>query len=320
MRHGNGFSSWWKQERQDMVTTQCASDEYIFELLQTDTTDYFFCQKIYLYVREVKSTICDFWRMKFFESMGGKTHVQCKCCDFPLIPTNNQKHTKTKCNFNKFVQQDGHIQEKMRSCNRTESFICSNICCDIKICRRCYNQFPKDVVTVLIPEQNINISGNNSDEDNNDDADDNSTVITDHSDRDEVEQNMINHVTYEEQDPTLDLTEDNINIEIGFATTNAADIGINKEQDLTTDTVSGHVIFNQAGSCLNRGNCNIHGTSRQSHLIQSLCATIPGTASPLLQPEASLFPRHFYIAAQHDSISILGARPLFLYNNETCPY
>ena len=208
----------------------------------------------------------------------------------------------------------------MRSCNRTESFICSNICCDIKICRRCYNQFPKDVVTVLIPEQNMNISGSNSDDNNNDDDNDNSTVIAYHSDRDEVEQNMINHVTYEEQDPTLDLTEDNINIEIGFATTNSADIGINKEQDLTTDTVSGHVIFNQAGSCLNRGNCNIHGTSRQSHLIQSLCATIPGTASPLLQPEASLFLRHFYIASQHDSISILGARPLFLYNKETCPY
>ena len=71
---------------------------------------------------------------------------------------------------------------------------------------------------------------------------------------------------------------------------------------------------------MNRGKSNIYGTSRQLHLIQSLCATVPGTASPLLQPEASLFPRHFFIAAQHYRISILGARPLFLFNKETCSY
>ena len=45
MRHGNGFCSWWKQEQQDLVTTQCSRDEYIYNLLQADTTSYFFHQK-----------------------------------------------------------------------------------------------------------------------------------------------------------------------------------------------------------------------------------------------------------------------------------
>ena len=105
------------------------------------------------------------------------------------------------------------------------------------------------------------------------------------------------------QDPALNLTEDNFNVEIGFFTTNAADICVNVEQNLTTDTVSGHVIFNQAGSCLNQGTLNIHSTSRQSHLIQSLCATVPGTASPLIQQVASLFPRKFIL--RHNMIGYL---------------
>ena len=61
---------------------------------------------------------------------------------------------------------------------------------------------------------------------------------------------------------------------------------------------------------------NIEGTSRQKHLVQSLCATVPGQASPLLQPEASLFPRHFYIAAKNDPCAILGARPIFLISSK----
>ena len=55
-------------------------------------------------------------------------------------------------------------------------------------------------------------------------------------------------------------------------------------------------------------------------MIQILCATVPGKVSPLLQPEAALFPRHFYITAANDTCSILGARPLFLMNEKPNPY
>ena len=318
MRHGNGFNMWWKQERQNYVTIQCVSDEYIFDLLEENTNDYYFHEKIFVFVRESNSVDSDFWRMRFFESMGGKINVKCKCCDFPLIPTNKHKKSKSICNFKSYIQEDGHIQQKNHSCNHAESYICSNICCNIKICRRCYNLFPKDLVTSLIPEENTN--DDNVDEFIIDDDDDDMTTISEDIDMGEIENRMNNHVIYEEHDPTLDLTQDNKITNSGFATTNAGDIPVNINQDFKTDSVSGHVIFNQVGSCLNRGNVNIHGTSKQNYIIQSLCATVPGTASPLLQPESSLFPRHFFAAAQHDKISILGARPLFLFNKETSTY
>ena len=40
-------------------------------------------------------------------------------------------------------------------------------------------------------------------------------------------------------------------------------------------------------------------------------STTEGHLAPLLEPEAALFPRHFYAASSSDSKSILGARPLF---------
>ena len=80
------------------------------------------------------------------------------------------------------------------------------------------------------------------------------------------------------------------------------------------------MVFNQAGSCTQRKKYSINGTNRQKHMIQKLCSTIPGRALPLLQPEATLFPRHFYIAAEKDKCSILGAQPIFLVSEKTHPY
>ena len=114
----------------------------------------------------------------------------------------------------------------------------------------------------------------------------------------------------------MDQTNDNRNEGNTFYTTNAGECPVNVLQDKVRDTVPGHVIFNQVGSCVNRRNKSIEGTSRQRHLVQSLCASIPGKNAPLLQPEATLFPRHFYISAKTDSCSILGARPLFLMNSK----
>ena len=106
----------------------------------------------------------------------------------------------------------------------------------------------------------------------------------------------------------------------GFFTTHSGDSPANIFQDKNRLTITGHVIFNQAGTCTRRRKHNIEGTSRQKHIVQSLCATIPGQASPLLQPEASLFPRHFYISAKKDKCSILGARPIFLMNSKRYNY
>ena len=63
--------------------------------------------------------------------------------------------------------------------------------------------------------------------------------------------------TYSEQDFTLNLTNDTMVFDEGFATTNAADLAVNINQDPKSDAVSGHVIFNQVGSCTIRRNHTI---------------------------------------------------------------
>jgi len=111
---------------------------------------------------------------------------------------------------------------------------------------------------------------------------------------DDVENFISNHVVFSNLDSSLDQSEDNIPDSFGFFTTNSGDLPPNIFQDKNRLAVTGHVIFNQVGTCTRRRKYNIEGTSRQKHLVQSLCATVPGQASPLLQPEASLFPRQFF--------------------------
>ena len=123
-----------------------------------------------------------------------------------------------------------------------------------------------------------------------------------------------------QQDYSLDMTNDNMVNNQGLFFTNVGDNPINTVSNNKMAVVSGRVIFNQAGKCATRHKETITGTSRERDIVQSLCASTPGQAFPLLQPEACLFPRHFYISAQHDDCSILGAQPLFSLCSKTNPY
>lgn len=131
---------------------------------------------------------------------------------------------------------------------------------------------------------------------------------------------MENFVVGSEQDSTLDVTKDNQPLNIGIHGTNAGDVAAGVTDRADKSRVSGHVIFNQVGNCLNRKNGRITGSNCQKYWVQSLCSTTPGESSPLVQPEAMLFPRHFYASAQADPKSILGARPLFLLSPKKHPY
>jgi hypothetical protein len=118
---------------------------------------------------------------------------------------------------------------------------------------------------------------------------------------------MENFLVTSVQDTTLDLTDDNRQVNIGIPETNAGDIPANVHDRNDSSHVSGHVLFNVAGKCLNRKRGAITGNSRQKFWVQNLCSTSPGESAPLLQPEASLCPRHFYASASKDNRSILGA-------------
>ena len=101
MRHGCGDNAWWKQERSHHITTQCVNGEDIFEELHVSDDNFKFLS---LYIRNGDEHD-DYCRMNFFKSMGGKTHVQCNCCKFPLIPTQCLPKQKKRCNFKCFFSK-----------------------------------------------------------------------------------------------------------------------------------------------------------------------------------------------------------------------
>ena len=148
MRHGKGFNSWWKQERNESIVTQCIHNEDILPSLFTNN-ECFFLQYISVYVR-VENDCNNHWRSKFFESMSGKIHVKCQCCNFPLIPSNIQRSKKRKCNLKHYISSDGTFHIIVSKCKRLESYVCSNIQCITRICKKCYNLFPNDTTTTIV--------------------------------------------------------------------------------------------------------------------------------------------------------------------------
>ena len=104
----------------------------------------FFCQYVSIFVKIDNGEI-DKWRLKFFESMGGKTHVKCQCCDFPLIPSNKVKVDKDKCNVKKSIQGNDNEIQTLPMCTKKESFVCSNVNCQMRVCNKCYKTFLRTV-------------------------------------------------------------------------------------------------------------------------------------------------------------------------------
>ena len=333
MRHGNGFNSWWKQERNESIVTKCSDDTNVFLGMEDTNDDLFFLQYIQVYIKKHDDEGIEGWRMKLFESFGGKTHVRCECCQFPLIPSYRSSKNKLKCNINLHINEDGTRHQCDNLCTKKESYVCSNAQCNVKICNRCYNALPTDEVTIVNTlddqeEDNESIEDNvHSDEESNTserqfDVDETSVSTNVSTCSDNFVNNMENFICHTDQDITLDTTEDNVNNDEGFITTNAGDHHNNIIQNNNNngEVVSGHIIFNQVGSCTARKRHTITGTSRQRHFVQNLCSTSAGQSYPLLYPEASLFPRHFYASARHDKFSILGAQPIFLLTEKKYSY
>ena len=126
-------------------------------------------------------------------------------------------------------------------------------------------------------------------------------------------------VTYNDIDASQDQSEDNIDRDSGFFTTQAGDLPTIIEQDPFRDRVSGHVLYNQAAVCTTRYDKRINGTNSQKHFIQRLCATTPGQTCPLISLEQCMHPRIFYSSASSDSYAILGALPTWVYGKEQHP-
>jgi hypothetical protein len=87
-----------------------------------------------VYVKEEDLDV-DEWRLKILQSYGGKTHVQCSCNSFPLIPSRKEKGQKKTC----------------MKCHRLEAMQCLDNSCSVRLCGKCYKGLPTNNVTTLSP-------------------------------------------------------------------------------------------------------------------------------------------------------------------------
>ena len=57
MRHGHGFLSWWKQERNDDIVTQYHKDEELLHHIHVNNVDCYFKFNVCVYIRGKKMLI-----------------------------------------------------------------------------------------------------------------------------------------------------------------------------------------------------------------------------------------------------------------------
>ena len=79
---------------------------------------FIFLQYIHVYVKKYDNDCIERWRMKLFESFGGKTHVRCECCKFPLIPSYQSMKNKCKCNVNIHIDDNGMRHQINNVCTK----------------------------------------------------------------------------------------------------------------------------------------------------------------------------------------------------------
>ena len=61
------------------------------------------------------------------------------------------KSKNMKCDLQHFVTSYGTHQVIQYECQRLESYVCTNIQCNLKLCNKCYKKFPTQNVTPIIP-------------------------------------------------------------------------------------------------------------------------------------------------------------------------
>ena len=137
--------------KENFSCTQYNRDIDILTSLVHSSQNHYFCQYISIYTR-IDNEEIDKWRIKFFETMGGKSHITCQCYQFPLIPSSKIKFEKSQCNLKRYIQDNNSEIQTTLACTRKESFVCSNVNCNLRVCNKCYKSFPEDKMTMIIPD------------------------------------------------------------------------------------------------------------------------------------------------------------------------
>ena len=147
-RHGNGFTEWWKQSRNStaspVIMTKYRRPNFRRQPQDFPTLRQNCFQYITVYAK-VKDHSAEDFRLDLHTSLGGQGHVYCKCQNdsFPLIVTGTHKDDKRQC--------------MTSNCDKKELYVCSNPICNTRICKNCFDKFPKDgsVTNLTPPEETI---------------------------------------------------------------------------------------------------------------------------------------------------------------------
>ncbi|KAL7538852.1 hypothetical protein ACHAXR_012264, partial [Thalassiosira sp. AJA248-18] len=163
VRHGKGYTSWWKQQRSvraPQIMTKGDMGPGGLPVLPSDSFQY-----ITVYVK-LQTPTAEKLKLDFHRSLGGQIHVYCNCSEdpFPLIVTGRHRKEKREC--------------MTIGCTKKEEFICSITGCKTRICRNCFELSSPLARTELTPpsaviEEEQGVEGSELMEDNNDDVDDN---------------------------------------------------------------------------------------------------------------------------------------------------
>ncbi len=129
--HGTGFCKYWKQMRNskssEVMMHHCVDDIRIAGTVYALLT-------VYVKVQDSQTSL---YKLDFFHSLGGQTHVFCSCNTF--FPTISGRLRKDK----RLCMQAG--------CTGKERLVCSNNFCNTRICRQCFDGLPMTTATTFSP-------------------------------------------------------------------------------------------------------------------------------------------------------------------------
>lgn len=289
-RHaGPAFYNWWKNKRDQ--TTPIKIDELGQDL--DPTYDYTLVYSLSKRVEVQKL------REEYIKHLGGQAHVKCDIHKTPLIVSADKNR---KC-----------------GCGKKSHMICTDLECDVSLCRPCYTGKSKDEVNYIPPPlDRIDISevlGQVEDVNEEDLEEDETEIYNRLAETDNFDEFFL-HSIEDDLDPIGIEEENDRALEI-IPTTHAGVQPLEIENKTKYGgskgnyTISGHVLLNQCGSLLARKKHEIKGNLQHNHVIQKLSCACQGYCVPTMYPEGLLFPSIHYSMGQ-DNCSTCGCIPASL--------
>ena len=321
MRHGGTKSNWWRQKRHDWLAIQSE--------LGVPTIS---PQGSILAFVKIEDVDVKKLRQEFMRNIGGQDYAYCQEHKTPLIRSIKKEK---KCN-----------------CGGKEYYSCSNLMCNVNICKVCLSRCNKEEITYIAQEpSNANDDDDSSHESSVQSIDPhppldehfNNESDTDSSTQEDDEDALLHLLVNDSDNLNIDdfddfvtstfdcnvgedaYDEDDIRDPNAVPFSDTGDVPIEIKGDYKKKgayediDISGYTILNNCGSLLTRPLHLNKGSAKQNFFIQKITSTSIGKAIPLLFPEATLFPGIFFSSAE-DDCSMIGAIPASLLSENSTRY